>query len=405
MPSECYNWSMLVQSIFDLTLLFVLGLFGWFLLSKVRVPAAEIIGPVAFIGTLRAMQCDLPTSPDYLFQAAQVIIGIFVGSMLTRETLRELKPMAVSALIIITWALSIVFIIGYFLARYSALDLYTAMLSASMGGLPEITVIALASGATVAVVIIMQMIRMLGTVLLFPVMLRWLERGGIRSEKSNSKAVRAKTVDQNPDPGASGPASGISQLKANNLTERITALLNKNCFTRLWRVIKVSWLRVLITLTAASLGGILLEYLGVPAGLLVGSIIAVGIVSVAGIPVSRLSPRLLDLLLVFIGITVADNITIETIATMANAAFIIPIMIATLFMFATSFMVAWILHRLTGWDFPTSFLAAAPGGFTVMTALAVKHNRGPFKVSMLHLCRLLSINLVIPFVFIFLMSR
>ncbi|MGM0688054.1 MAG: AbrB family transcriptional regulator [Bacillota bacterium] len=69
-----------------------------------------------------------------------------------------------------------------------------------------------------------------------------------------------------------------------------------------------SWFRILITLLIASVGGLLLEWLGVPAGLLVGSTIFVASISVADVPVSKLSPRLLDLLLVFIGITVADNI-------------------------------------------------------------------------------------------------
>jgi len=64
--------------------------------------------------------------------------------------------------------------------------------------------------------------------------------------------------------------------------------------------------------------------------------------------------------------------------------------------------VAWIIHRLTGWDLPTSLLAAAPGGFTVMTALAIKHDLDPVKISMLHLCRLFTIKMFIPFIFMWL---
>lgn len=66
--------------------------------------------------------------------------------------------------------------------------LYTAMLSASMGGLPEITVIALASGAGVTVIIVMHMIRMLGTILIFPLLLKWLEERETRSSKKPPKS-------------------------------------------------------------------------------------------------------------------------------------------------------------------------------------------------------------------------
>jgi len=135
---------MFFQLLYDIIVLLTLGLVGWFLLARLRMPAAEILGPVLVIGAMRAFQVDLPASPAFLFPIAQIIIGIFVGSMLTRETVRELKPMALSVLIIVAWALSIIFIIGFFLDSYTVLDLYTAMLSASMGGLPEITIIALA---------------------------------------------------------------------------------------------------------------------------------------------------------------------------------------------------------------------------------------------------------------------
>lgn len=393
---------MFIQVLSDLILLFGLGLAGWFLLARAQIPTSELIGPVAIIGTLRALQIDLPTSPDFLFPVAQIIIGIFIGSMLNRDTIRELKSMAVSAVIIVAWALSVAFVIGFFLARYSVMDLYTAILSASMGGLPEITVIAMASGAGVAVIIVMQMIRMLGTVLLFPVLLKYIEGRKIKS--ANRQDVKLEKGIETTSEAAENCEQVSSQIRKYSYSDRIKTHINRETVRRMGRAFRESWFRILVTMIIATAGGLLLEILGVPAGLLVGSTIFVATASAAGIPVSSLSPRLLDLLLVAIGIAIADNISLDTFDTMLNPEFVIPILIATAIMFATSFGVAWIIYRLTGWDFPTSFLAAAPGGFTVMTALAIKHGLDPLKVSMLHLCRLLSINIAIPFVFLFLMN-
>jgi len=392
---------MLLDIIRDIIVLFGLGLAGWLIMSRIRMPASEMIGPVALIGTLRAFQVELPTSPDFLFPAAQIIIGIFVGSMLNRNTVRELKPMAVSAVIIIVWALSIVFLIGFFLARYSAMDLYTAMLSASMGGLPEITVIALASGAGVTVIIVMHMIRMLGTILIFPFLLKWFEK---RETRRSNKPPKNQCNNSSDLVKNGINLDSITFPRMTGLFGNLSSkYFNQKALSHMMFSFRESWFRILITLLIASMGGLLIEWLGVPAGLLVGSTIFVAAISVAGVQVSKLSPRLLDLLLVFIGITVADNISLQTITTMINPDFLVPILIATAVIFATSFGTAWIIYRVTGWDFLTSFLAAAPGGFTVMTALAIKYGRDPFKVSMLHLCRFLSINIFVPFLFMFMM--
>ena len=408
--------------VLEIALLFALGLIGWFLLSLVRLPASEVLGPALLIGALRVMEIDLPTSPGFLFQGAQVVIGIFVGSMLTRDTLRELKPMALSAMIIVSWALSIVFFIGFALSRYSELDLYTAMLSASMGGLPEITVIAIASGAGVAVIVIMQLLRLLGTIFIFPLVLGHIDKKDNMSKKENFGGLPGKTLnrsackndieikkDSNRDLEKKAKREKISNagINASFITyyEKLTAHFTYEKLAHFIYSIRESWLRVIVTLVIASAGGVLVEWIGVPAGLLVGSTVFVGTASVLGVPVSRLSTTLFNLLLVLIGITIADIVTPDTFAPMGEAAFLVPILLATAFMFATSFLVAWIIYRITSWDFATSFLAAAPGGFTVMTALAIKYNRDPFKVSMLHLCRLLSINIFIPLVFMFLMRR
>lgn len=393
---------MFVQLLGDVLLLLALGVTGWFLLAKMRFPAAEILGPVVLIGVMRSLRIDLPYSPPFLFTIAQVVIGIFVGSMLTRETVRELKLMALSALIIIAWALSIIFMIGFFLARYTALDLYTAMLSASMGGLPEITIIALASGAGVAVIVVTQMLRLLGTVFIFPLILNRIEQKESPDTGSDSSASLSITnkMEHKRDGGKKTVSWNTAVLK-----DQALACFDRDALKLFWQSFRISWTMVLMTMALATAGGLLFYKLGVPAGLLVGATVFIATASIAGVQVSRLSPRLFDLLLVVVGITIADNISFETISTMGEINFLIPILIATAIIFTTSFFVSWIIFRLTGWDYPTCFLAAAPGGFTMMVALAVKHGLDPLKVSMLHLCRLLSINMFLPFLFMFLMSR
>ncbi|MFO7951791.1 MAG: AbrB family transcriptional regulator [Bacillota bacterium] len=404
---------MILQTLGEFILIYGLGICAWQLFARLPLAAPEIIGPLVLIGALRISQIGLPPAPDFLFPAAQVIIGIFIGSMLNKSALHELRQMVLPALVIIVWTLSMIFIIGLFLHRFSVMDLPTAMLSASMGGLPEITVLAIASGAIAAVVILMQMIRMVGTVMLFPVMVQWLERKKIAEQIKGKKGNCTPAEVSQPDstnkklnidhpeniedngqnnPGKSAKNGSISKFKTSTSVEFDHVI-------KQWHLFKITWKKTILTLSVAIAGGLLLHYLGVPAGLMVGSSFLIATASIAGLPISKISPRILSLLLVAIGVNLSENITIETLYAIANPDLLFPILVASIIMFASSFGVAWIIANLTNWDYPTSFLAAAPAGFTVMTALALKYELNPVRVSMLHLCRLFSIKIFLPFYF------
>jgi hypothetical protein len=398
---------MLLNSAIDAIILVALGLIGWLALAKIRVPAPEVLGPAVLIGALRLMQLELPTSPAYIFPVVQIMIGIFIGSMLNKDSVRNLKPIALAASIIVAWALGVILVIGSLLSRYSALDLYTALLSVSMGGLPEITIIGLASGAGIAVIVTTQMLRLLITIFAFPVILTRIERrkrqtGSLEPADINDEPYIAARSGSQPGQSRAENSKGNSALMDKN---RVSACLNRSSLNALIRSVRISWLRILITITVATAGGLLFYSLRVPAGLMVGSTVFIALTSVYGLQLSRLSPWLFNLLLVMIGISIADNIAIETVSALSNVKLILPIIAATVLIFASSFAVSHLICRITGWDYPSCFLAAAPGGFTMMTALAVQYEIDPFRVSMLHLARLLAIKISLPLIFMILMNR
>ncbi|MDY6827355.1 MAG: AbrB family transcriptional regulator [Bacillota bacterium] len=386
---------MFLQTLLDFTILFTIGLIGWFILSLLHLPAVELIGPLILIGTLRALQADLPDAPGFLYPVVQVMIGIYVGSMITWEKIRGLKSIAPAGVVVLLWALAIAFVLGFCLAHYSTIDLYTALLAASMGGLPEITLVAIASGASLAIVIVAQMIRTLGTVIFFPIIFSRMKNG---NPAENSEA-------ENADNASRGKRKTTLPRTIASYKSRLKNFCSQERIIRRFNAFLSSWKRISITLAAAAAGGLILEYAGLPAGLLVGAMVFTAAVSLTGIPTIKLPPRLIDLVLVLMGIVVADNISLATFATLAEPRLLFPILAVTLLMFITSFIMSWVVCRLTGWDYPTSFLAAAPGGFTVITAMAIKHHYNAFNISIIHLCRLLTINILIPVVFLFLMRR
>lgn len=369
--------------LWDILLLFSLGFLGWGVFSRLRMPVAPFLGTLAVLTLLRLAGLDIPLSPAWLFPVLQVLLGIYVGSKITPEAVRDLRPMFKAALLIVGWALSVIFLMGPFLAWTTTLDLYTAILSSSMGGLPEITMIALATEADLGFIIMMQLVRMVVTVAVFPLILKkWMDKA------------------QNPGTGehtATTGESGHTTAKYNDPVADDTS-----SETQLHSAKSRIAMRVLVILLAASAGGLLLHYIGVPAGIMVGATLAVGAISLAGVKPVNIPDPVFNVMLVALGIAVADNILPGEFAELTDSRLLIPVLIATVLIFLTSLLVTLLIHRFSGWDLPTSFLAAAPGGFSVMVALSVKYGKDPFKVSMLHLCRLLSIKIALPFVFMYL---
>ncbi len=363
-------YELLFRGIFDFLILFALGGIGWAVFSLLRAPVPPLLGTLLIIGTLRALEIPIPDAPRYLAPVVQVLLGLYIGTKVTRDTVRELKSLVVPAAVISVWALTIIFLVGWMLSRLTWLDGFTSVLSSSIGGLPEMMVLSLATGADLAVVIVMQTFRMLATIAIFPLLYhKWFVPEGQRKD---------------------------NQQPANSRREE-----TKSAAGELYAYFSHRPHMLLFSLLIALTGGWLLSSLGVPAGIMVGSMLAVAAAGVVGLPMRSLHPRLFSPLLVTVGIMVSDNFGPETAQTLLSGQLLWPVILSTVLIFASSLGIAWIIHRLSGWDMPTSFLAAAPGGFTVMTTLAIRYNKDPFRVSMLHLCRLMAIKTVVPLVFMF----
>ena len=123
------------------------------------------------------------------------------------------------------------------------------------------------------------------------------------------------------------------------------------------------------TLAIAATGGVTLGLIGVPAGWLSGSILAVAGASLAGRPM--LIPTLLmRTIFVLIGISLGAVVTPETLHGMATYPLSIAVLLVA--MACISFAGAAYLQLVHGWDKAAAYLAAAPGGLGQVMALAAE---------------------------------
>ena len=123
------------------------------------------------------------------------------------------------------------------------------------------------------------------------------------------------------------------------------------------------------TLVIATIGGLTLGLLGMPAGFLSGSILAVATASLIGRPM-LMTTLLIRVLLVLIGISLGAVVTPATLNGIAAYPLSIAMLLAA--MAAISITGAAYLRIVHGWDILTAYLAAAPGGLSQVLGLAVE---------------------------------
>ncbi|WP_407523513.1 AbrB family transcriptional regulator [Methylobacterium oryzisoli] len=141
-----------------------------------RIPAGAMIGPLVIGATLHATDLASMGLPAWLLALAYAGIGWTVGLRFTRATVRAtvtaLPGVLAATLGLIAlcgaWAWGLTFILP--------IDLLTAFLATSPGGLDSVAIIAVGSGADVSFVLAVQTLRLLVVILTGPWVAKWIAR-------------------------------------------------------------------------------------------------------------------------------------------------------------------------------------------------------------------------------------
>jgi uncharacterized protein len=141
-----------------------------------RVPAGAQVGPMVLGSLLHASGIVRMSLPVPILELAYACIGIYVGLRFTRETLR----LTVTALPgILTATFSVIALCaawGWGLTLLLPIDLLTAVLATSPGGLDSVAIIAVGSKADVSFVLAVQTLRLFVVLLTGPLLAKWISR-------------------------------------------------------------------------------------------------------------------------------------------------------------------------------------------------------------------------------------
>lgn len=149
------------------------------------------------------------------------------------------------------------------------------------------------------------------------------------------------------------------------------------------------------TLIAALVGGVAFERLHVPAGALIGAMVGVAAIGLAGAETDGPGTTLRFAAFVIIGWELGAQIDRGTLEAVRGAA--VPILVVVLGLLAAAAVLAFVLHA-AGLDPATSFLAASPGALSQMAALAAEFKANAVVVTIVHLVRIVAVILITPLV-------
>ena len=153
------------------------------------------------------------------------------------------------------------------------------------------------------------------------------------------------------------------------------------------------YLEVAETLAIAAAGGIAFVRLGVPAGLVSGSVLAVASAALARRPV-RIPLWLARVCFVLIGILLGAVVTPETLRGIATWPFSIAILtVSTICMMIATTCYLRLVHR---WDTLSALLGASPGAMAQVIALATEFGADLRGIAIVQTMRVLLVTIGLP---------
>jgi membrane AbrB-like protein len=321
----------------------VIGAAGGALFLWANLPGGLISGAMVAVG-IAAIAGRPATVPPILTQTVLVLLGISLGSLMSRQLLQHISayPLTIGLLAVATFCST--FGSSLYLQRFHGWDQTSAFLAGSPGALSQITILAAEKGANVPAIAVVQTMRVIVLTAALPLLLALT---GIAP--------------------SSPPAAAAAIASPLELAELIAASVAAALLLRLIKF-PASWM------FGAMIGSSLLHGTGLIEGGLPPWVRAVALVGIGALIGSRFA-----------------RMTIKTLLSHVNAAlgsFAIAIAISAVFVA--------VIVLTTQVRFADIVVAFAPGAMDAMLALALTLHIDPIFVGAHHLSRFVFVTIATP---------
>ncbi|NUH64409.1 AbrB family transcriptional regulator [Sulfitobacter sp. S0837] len=150
-----------------------------------------------------------------------------------------------------------------------------------------------------------------------------------------------------------------------------------------------------LTLAVGAAGALLFWWLNAPVYMLLGPVIAVSVLSLAGVR-TGVDARLRDACFIVLGLTVGAGFNHDAVNAMVRWPLAFVFMTGVIW--AIMAICRWMLARFFGFDRRSALLASAPGHLSFVMAVASYSGSDVARISITQSVRLLALTIVVPFV-------
>lgn len=141
-------------------LLLAYAIGGWLVGRLLRLPSASFLGPFSLTAAGTFLLGSVPF-PDWLFNAALLVLGVWIGIQFDGPFIRKLGRIALVETILVLLLVATTAVLGFASSRLLGVDPVTAVLASSPGAMEAMVALSLKLGAHTPLVISMQMLRFL----------------------------------------------------------------------------------------------------------------------------------------------------------------------------------------------------------------------------------------------------
>lgn len=381
---------------------------GGLLAKRFKVPAGAMIGAMAAVAALNIAtgQAFLPTEVKVV---VQIIAGLFIGVGIRKQDVLALRRVLVPAVLAVAAVILLTLGMGFLLWRLTPYDLVTSLFSCAPGGLVDMTLISYDMGADTSVVSVLQLVRLMSVMALFPPAISWIVRRHAKRRPEQAENGLAAGVGQVPEPvvieaclaGASaGQCAGEAEALPVLVESAVEADMDSDVSLPPAQEQggekppkKRGAKELAITLLVGGASGFLGYLLGIPAGTIVFAMVGVAVQNILFDNAYMPNPVKTGAQ-VCSGALIGEGITFAAVLSLQSA--ILPALAFLVGYLLISMAMSLVLFKCTDLDIGTAFFCCAPGGLSDLTLIAGDLGADVAKVTIFQLLRSVTVIALYP---------
>lgn len=172
----------------NLFLTLVCGFLGGYFLSKIKFPGGMMIGSLVGAATFNII-FKSGYMPIHSRVVSQIIAGTYIGTTIKNEDLKRFKSIYKQIIVLIIGMLVTNLISGFLVYKTSNLDLVTSLMSTVPGGISDMPIISAEMGADASKVAVLQFIRFIFGIGVFPIIIIKILKLKYINEPKNEKII------------------------------------------------------------------------------------------------------------------------------------------------------------------------------------------------------------------------